>query len=632
MHKYKSCSMWFMALLLAVSMAGCADKAEPVAAAPTPPTVTLTAPARAVTGVPINRKVTATFSEGMGPATITAATFNVIEFGGATIPGSVTLDAANNTATFAPAGNLTPDTSYTATITTGVQNLDGTAMASNYNWSFTTGLTADTTAPTVISTDAYGATGTTSGATGLPVNRNSTATFSESMDPSTICGPANLTAGCPAATFTLVKTTDGTPVAGTVTYSGATATFNPGADLAIDTMYTSTITTGAKDLAGIPIAADYVWSWTTGAPDTLAPTVIATSPADLATNVAIDKKINATFSEEMKQSTIITTNFKVKETQSNNQLLGTVSYDVQHNIATFSPEINLKPDTDYTAMVTNGAKDLAGNALVVPAVNGLPVPNPWTFRTAATPVPPPALAINLRGAATFGIASRAGLTSTGVTVVNGDVALYPLASCTDSTGNAGASQTCLVKTYSSPTGMTVNGSIYWAGDPFDNGGTANSVTNDLSVAWNEGKNKADTQGAVAGNELGGKILTPGVYHNATLGLSAGGIATMDALNDANAVFIFKVDSSFVDSGTLLLQSQIKLLNGAQARNIWFVTGLDITIGSGTTWNGNILAGRTATINNGSAVTGRVLAGASGAGAITLTGAASPSRTSITVPE
>src|SRR3569832_36130 len=131
MHKYKSCSMWFMALLLAVSMAGCADKAEQVApapAAPTPPTITLTTPARAVTGVPINRKMTATFSEGMGPATINAATFNVIEFGGATIPGSVTLDAANNTATFAPAGNLTPDTSYTATITTGAQNLVGLVL------------------------------------------------------------------------------------------------------------------------------------------------------------------------------------------------------------------------------------------------------------------------------------------------------------------------------------------------------------------------------------------------------------------------------------------------------------------------------------------------------------------------
>jgi hypothetical protein len=180
--------------------------------------------------------------------------------------------------------------------------------------------------------------------------------------------------------------------------------------------------------------------------------------------------------------------------------------------------------------------------------------------------------------------------------------------------------------------MTVNGSIYWAGDPFDNGGTANSVTNDLNIAWTEGQNKADTKPAIAADEIGGKVLTPGVYHNAALGLMAGGVATLDAQNDANAIFFFKVDSSFVDSGTLLLPSRVDLINGAQARNVWFITGLDITIGSGTTWNGNILAGRTATVLDGSTVTGRVLAGASGAGAITLTGAASPSVTTITVPK
>ena len=255
-----------------------------------------------------------------------------------------------------------------------------------------------------------------------------------------------------------------------------------------------------------------------------------------------------------------------------------------------------------------------------------------------TTVPPPVtpsdvpLAINLRGAASFGLASRAGLTSTGVTVVNGDVALYPLATCTDSTGNSGASQTCLVKTYATAMGMTANGSIYWASDPFDNGGTANSVTNDLSIAWNEGSNKVDTQGPVTDNEMSGKILFAGVYHNGALGLAAGGVATLDAQNDANAIFIFKVDSSFVDSGTLLLPSKIDLTNGAQARNVWFVTGVDITIGSGSTWNGNILAGRTATINDGSTVHGRVLAGAAGAGAITLTGDKSPSVTTITVPQ
>jgi hypothetical protein len=181
--------------------------------------------------------------------------------------------------------------------------------------------------------------------------------------------------------------------------------------------------------------------------------------------------------------------------------------------------------------------------------------------------------------------------------------------------------------------MTVNGSIYWAGDPFDSGGTALTVTNDLNTAWIEGKNKVDTYGpgTIAGEQLAGKTLIPGVYHEANLGLSASGIATFDAKGDANAIFIIKVDSTFVDSGTLLLPSQIILRNGAQARNVWFVAGLDITIGSGTTWNGNILAGRTATVNDGSSVMGRVLAGAAGSGAVTLTGAASPSVTTITVP-
>ena len=180
--------------------------------------------------------------------------------------------------------------------------------------------------------------------------------------------------------------------------------------------------------------------------------------------------------------------------------------------------------------------------------------------------------------------------------------------------------------------MTVNGFIYWAGDPFDNGQTANTVTNDLNAAWTEGTSKVDTQGPVAGDQLAGKIFLPGVYHNANLGLSANGIATMDALGDDNAVFFFKVDSDFVDSGTLLLPTRIVLVNQAQARNVWFITGRDLTIGSGTSWFGNILAGRTVTVNNGSTVLGRVLGGAAGAGAVTLTGAASPSITTITVPQ
>src|SRR5213075_1703071 len=127
-----------------------------------------------------------------------------------------------------------------------------------------------------------------------------------------------------------------------------------------------------------------------------------------------------------------------------------------------------------------------------------------------------------------------------------------------------------------------------------------TVATAVNTAWVEGQNKVDTfatgflGGQLAAAGPAGKVLAPGIYHEAALGMAAGTVTTLDG--SASDVWIFKVDSSFVDSGTLLLPNQIKLVNGAQARNVWFVAGLDITIGSGTTWNGNILAGRTATIN------------------------------------
>ena len=355
-----------------------------------------------------------------------------------------------------------------------------------------------------------------------------------------------------------------------------------------------------------------------GTPGAGVPSVSSTDPTDTATGIAVTRTVNATFSEPMDAATITASTFTLK--QGTTAIAGTVTY--AGLTATFTPAADLSSNL-FTATISTGAKSSAsGTALAADHV--------WTFTTIS--IPPVPLAINLGRAASFGLASRAGLTSTGVTVVNGDVALSPLATCTDATGGPGASsRTCLVKTYASGTGMTVNGSIFWAGDPFDNGQTANNVTNDLNVAWNEGSTKVDTQGAIAANELGGKTFIAGVYHNANLGLAAGLSATLDAQNNANAVFIFKVDSDLIDSGTLLLRGKILLVNGAQARNVWFVAGRDVTIGSGTSWNGTILAGRTATIKDGSTVNGRVLAGAAGAGAITLTGAATPSVTTVTVP-
>lgn len=104
---------------------------------------------------------------------------------------------------------------------------------------------SDLTAPAITST--------TPGSNGSGVNVRSvvSATFSESMDPSSIN----------AASFTL-----GGGVTGTVSYADRTATLTPSADLLGGTTYTATITTAARDLAGNPMAQAHSWSFATAAP------------------------------------------------------------------------------------------------------------------------------------------------------------------------------------------------------------------------------------------------------------------------------------------------------------------------------------------------------------------------------
>src|ERR1041384_3004015 len=229
----------------------------------TAPTVSAVVPLNAATGVGISGKPAAVFSEAMDPLTISTATFTVKQ-GATPVAGTVTY--AGVTATFTPTGNLAPLTTYTATITTATKDLAGNALAANFVWTFTTGVTPDTTAPTV------GATVPANAATGVAINHTVTTAFSEAMDPLTIS----------TASVTLKQGT--TVVAGTVSYAGVTATFTPASALAPLTTYTATVTTGAKDLAGNALLNNFAWSFTTGAvPDTTAPPVSYTLPASAAT-------------------------------------------------------------------------------------------------------------------------------------------------------------------------------------------------------------------------------------------------------------------------------------------------------------------------------------------------------------
>ena len=134
-------------------------------------------------------------------------------------------------------------------------------------------------------------------ATGVVLNKIVTATFSLPMDPLTITG----------TTYTLKQ--GATTVPGSVSYNGTIASFIPTVNLTPGLVYTATITTGVKSTTGIPMAANYVWTFTTGA----APTVVLIDPLNLANNVAVNKIVTATFSLPMDPLTIIGTTFTLKQ-------------------------------------------------------------------------------------------------------------------------------------------------------------------------------------------------------------------------------------------------------------------------------------------------------------------------------
>ncbi|MHB1249166.1 MAG: ice-binding family protein [Polaromonas sp.] len=393
--------------------------------------------------------------------------------------------------------------------------------------------------------------------TGVAINRKITATFSEAMDPATLATPAT--------TFTLTGP-GATPVPGTVTYIGTTALFTPASLLAASTTFTATITTGAKNLAGIALASNFVWSFTTGTTtDTTAPTVTSTVPVDLATGVPVNQEITAIFSEPMDPFSITSTTFTLM--QGLTPVAGKVNY--ANGAATFAPSSLLAQNTTYTALVTSGAKDLADNALA-----GGGAPNPWTFTTASTlPLAGPAQ-VDLGCAANFAILAGSTVTNTGPTIVNGDLGLSPGSAVTGF-----------------PPGTVTGGAIRI------NDTLANNAKLCLTTAYNDAAGRSTAPITVAGN-IGGQTLAPGLYKStSTLAISSG-----DLTLAGNGVWIFQIASTL----TTTAGRQVILTGGALASNVFWQVGTSATLGTTSSFKGTIMADQSITLNTGATLDGRAL--------------------------
>jgi hypothetical protein len=559
--------------------------------APTPPTVISTVPVNGATGVPINQALSATFSVAMTPATIDTATFTLSGPGGVAVTGVVTYVASGSVATFTPDASLASSTLYTATITTGAEDLASVGLATNYVWTFTTAATPILTPPTVISTVPL------NGATAVPLNQIVSATFSTAMDPATIS----------SATFTLTGP-GATAVPGLVAYAavGNALTFTPSANLAPSTLFTATITTGAQNLAGTALASNYVWTFTTGAAVVVTPPeLVSTVPANAATAVPLNQAVSATFSKAMNPLTITTGTFQLSGPGAT-AIAGTVSYDAINFIATFTPTALLTASTTYTATVTDGATDLAGNPLGTTGA-----PNPWTFTTGAAVLPPPVVlgsTITLFGA--FG--GPAGITNQGInTVVNGDIGTT--AASTLITGFYDKSIAAVAGVYPCSYTITplnvglVNGTIDTAPPPptvaCPSEGTAVTMAvatealSEAQTAYNTLKNLPPGN-ILPTNELGNLTLAPGTYTSASFYDISAGPLTLDAQGNPNASWVFQM-GTYLTVGTPSASESVVLTGGAQAQNVYWQVGSAATInyGGGGTMVGTIISQAGLTISS-----------------------------------
>jgi type VI secretion system secreted protein VgrG len=195
----------------------------------------------------------------------------------------------------------------------------------------------------------------------------------------------------------------------------------------------------------------------------------------------------------------------------------------------------------------------------------------------------------------FAVLAHSTVTSSDNTVLNGNLGLYP--------------GTSITGFY--PPGV-VNGTTYAGGS------VAAQAQTDALTAYNFLAGEKTGAQNLSGEDLGTLILTPGVYKfDSSAGLGVTGTLTTLTLSGSGN-FVFQIGSTL----TTASGSSMVLTGGARAANVYWQVGSSATLGTGTAFDGSILAHDSITLDTGADLSGRALA---------LTGAVTLYSNDISVP-
>jgi len=178
----------------------------------------------------------------------------------------------------------------------------------------------------------------------------------------------------------------------------------------------------------------------------------------------------------------------------------------------------------------------------------------------------------------FAVLGGSTVTNTGPSIINGDLGVWPGEAVTGF-----------------PPGI-VNGTIH-AGNA-----VAQQAQADVTTAYNILANMAMTRD-LTGQDLGGMILTPGVYFFSSSAQLTSTLS-LDAMGDPNALFVFQIGSTL----TTASNSSILNIEGASGCNVYWQIGSSATLGTETAFIGNMLALTSITLNTDATILdGRALA-------------------------
>jgi uncharacterized repeat protein (TIGR02543 family) len=475
-------------------------------------------------------------------------------------------------------------------------------------------------------------------AVNVVINKVITATFNTNMDPETIN----------ASSFIIKQGTQ--EIEGTVapTADAAVYTFTPKVALSPFTTYTGTITKASRDVLHTAMVEDYVWTFTTIPLISLTASPVAGGTTagegfiaqDSVAAITATPNTGYTFTSWTENGTVVSTSPSLTFAMDGNKslvanftpvvigrfavvlssnpaiggsTLGSGSYETG-SVVTIAAVANFgysfvnwtgdeRGTTSSLSFTIGSNKNIVANFKLDPT-NTTPVP-PITTNPPTTPTQPPVgtapkgpANINLGSAGDFTILTKAGISTTGVTSVGGDIGVSP-AAATSITGFG------LIMDSNNQSSHTpaVTGKVYAADYAAPTPAKMTTAVKDMETAFTTANGlttPAPIVGLYSGN-ISGRVLAPGLYKWASgVLITNAGVTLAGGPNDT---WVFQISQDLTVNSSAI----VTLIGGAQAKNITWVVSGQATLGTNANFSGTILSKTLISLNTGAVVKGRLLA-------------------------